>query len=168
MRLALAKSRTSGDKASWHAFVAATENATYKAFDYTADFHSRDLDGKEDNAWIDLGVMGRGYWRLRGALDEFSCTFASDLGHNVSYFEDRHEWRPNMYAGFQQEGGMIHSKLGDDSEERVASVLLDRDPWELPDSVLKKVVGMLRLKEDEEVVYESRKIRRVKKVKSEE
>lgn len=167
-RLALAKSRTSGDKASWHAFVAATGNATYEAFDYTADFHSRDLDGKDNNAWIDLGVMGRGYWRLPGGLDRFSCNLASDLDHNISYFEDCYDWRPNLYVELQEKGGVVSSQLGGGSREEAASVELSCDVWELSDSALKQVVGMLRLKEDEEVVYEGKRIRKVKKVKSDE
>lgn len=153
-RRALAKARTSADRTSWHAFVAATKNATYEAFDYTVDCHSRDLEGKGDHEWIKIGVMGRAYWGIRGNLDDFSCSFASDLVHNTSYFEDRRNWKAHMYNALREDGGTIHSKLTeDDQDEEATIVTLDRDVWELTDSLRKQVEAMLRLKEDKKFVY---------------
>ncbi|KAF2872262.1 hypothetical protein BDV95DRAFT_593670 [Massariosphaeria phaeospora] len=189
-RLALAKARAvagtgdDGGRASWHAFVAARkheldpDHAVYKAFDWTADFHSRDLDGAAHDASerIDLGVMGNGYWRMQPrSLDDFSVDFAADVDHNAQFFRNAdgaHEWQPDMYARFRKEGkSFIDVRLRDRDEEekqgrereRPASVVLNCEVCELPDDVRERVVAMLRVGEGEEVVVEGKVMRRVKK-----
>lgn len=198
--LALRKARSFASKASWHAFVSALDSinniddAVYKAYDYTADFHSGDLQGKpgDNRTWthIDLGVFGKGYWRVgrldefgiwrMGELDEFSTIFAEDIDDNISYFRQLplNEWRPEMRAALlKKHDGYISSNLNDMKEGAesgmdategagsgmdATSIIASCDIWELDGGMIEKLVEMLEVGEDEEIMYARNAIRKLK------
>jgi len=179
-RTALAKAREftnekeAGDgKATWRAFVAASSDPLYQAFDYTADFHSRDLDVLPDQddrkAWVDLSPFGQGYHRFDKDCDVFGVHFAGTMEHNIEYFRT-HEWKPGMYDQFRAEGKkIIEDRLGDDVEERpITSVKVNVPVWQLPEGVKKQCLKVLEVGEDEELVFGEYEIGKRKKAKDNE
>jgi hypothetical protein len=174
-RIALAKAReftnnneADGGKATFRAFVAASTEPLYQAFDYTADFHSRDLDVPSDQsdrkAWLDLSPFGKGYHRIDKDCDEFSVQFADSLEHNTEYFQN-HEWQPGMYDQFRAERkSIITDKLGGNVDMESATTLKFNLPvWQMPEEVRERCLQMLKVGDDEELVFEGYEVRKRKK-----
>jgi hypothetical protein len=169
-RYALLKARQfSGNLQAWHAHVAESGETVLKAFDFTADFHSRDLNGVHSKGKIiNLGVFGEGFHRLESMdIDSFSVTFAQDLKGNVEHFETK-AWRSGIYDQARREGNnFMSSRAGLDRTERgqATSAQLDRPCWQVPQNLLQAVIDRLNVAEDEEVVFEECIIRKRKKAK---
>lgn len=163
-RYALHRAREfSVDLDAWHAFVAKRGETVLQAFDYTADFHSRDLIASHSRKQlVDLGVFGQGYFRLDGAdIDDLSVSFAHDLEWNMDYFKNN-PWRSGMYEEARDNEGLVSSSLQRGSEVPVAAHL-DRPFWEYPIDFMSDIVDQLKVAEDEEVVFEERVVSKRKK-----
>lgn len=85
-----------------------------KAFDYTAEFHSRDICDPDDGytgPFVDLGLYGAGNY-VCGSLSELSMSFASDFLANAAFFS-RHPqlWKPDLYERMRENHGVVSSNL---------------------------------------------------------
>ena len=83
--------------AAWKAFVGAlgNEGAEYKAFDFTAEFHSRDFCSYTEGDFVDLGPVGSGSYC---GLASLSMQFACDMEGNTEYFlRHPNAWKPDLY-----------------------------------------------------------------------
>jgi hypothetical protein len=174
-RNALAKAREftnrnelDGGKATWRAFVASSHEPLYQSFDYTADFHSRDLDVPTDQsdgkAWLDLSPFGKGYHRIDKDCDEFSAQFADALEHNIQYFQN-HEWKPGMYDQFWAERkNIITDKLGEDvDKESMTAMKFNIPVWQLNEEWRERCLELLNVGEDEELVFSGYEVKKRKK-----
>lgn len=158
---------------AWHAFVASSGNPLYQAFDFTANFHSRDLTNSSKEAetkpesYIDLSPFNKGYPAVPHVdIDHFSMIFCKDLEHNVQYFEEGEEWRPDLYGEQREAKGSVSSRLKDEGRiGETAKAVLDRPVHELSEDMLQKVIDMMMLEDDEEVYFEERAICKRKKEK---
>ena len=105
------------DKVGWKSFVEATlQFPSYPAFDYTAEFHSRDLSGLEkggvdygDEEYLDLLPIGKGYQYPFGFS---SVQFAFDMVQNETYFfKNPQAWKPDFYEQLRDGDGGVSSSL---------------------------------------------------------
>lgn len=158
---------------AWRAFVASSGNPLYQAFDFTADFHSRDLTTSApqsevaQNSFIDLSPFQKGYPAGPHVnIDDFSMIFCEDLERNVQYFEEGGEWKPDLYGEQREAKGSVSSRLKDEGRiGEAAKAVLDRPVHELSEDMLQKVIDMMMLEDDEEVYFEERAICKRKKAK---
>jgi hypothetical protein len=100
-------------------------------------------------------------------LDDFSVTFSDDLEQNMEYFK-HHGWRPRMYNELYNEGRIIHGTMKDNVGEtgpdpQATKLIANCEISELSESVREKLVWMLNVQEDEEVVSEGKAMWKVKK-----
>ena len=105
------------DKVGWKSFVEANLRfPTYPAFDYTAEFHSRDLCGPEmggvdygDEEYLELLPIGKGYQYPFGFS---SIQFAQDMVQNKTYFtRNPQAWKPDLYEQLRHRDGSVSSSL---------------------------------------------------------
>ena len=103
------------DKAGWKRFVAANlDKPEIPAFDYTAEFHSKDLSGPEkggadcgDAEFLDFLPLGSGYVYPYGGSD---MDFATDMENNMLTYTQRPDrWMPDAYQRSMAEGGASSS-----------------------------------------------------------
>lgn len=169
-RCALLKAREFGkDIHAWHDFVSKNPDPLFQAFDYTADFNSRDLDqSHSEKTLIDLGVFGQGYPCIDGVdIDSFSVIFSDHLEGNVTYFKSN-PWKIGMYDEIRSRDGRVFAQAGkvaSDEESGLAKVLFDRPIWQIPPEFVRDFVARLNVGEDEELVYEERTVSKRKKTK---
>lgn len=103
------------DKQHWKSMIARRDSdPQYKAFDYTADFHSQDICDPDDEYTgpaVDLGLYGAGNY-VCGSLSELSMDFASDFLANSAFFS-RHPqvWKPDLYQRLREKHGAVSSNL---------------------------------------------------------
>lgn len=129
-----ARTTTPSQLSEWHTSVAAGDDVALCAFDYTADFHSRDMDTKprdhqgEDDI-IDLGPFGKGYWTFDGeSMDDFSVTFAQDMQANMEYFA-KVPWTKGLYDVARREERIVECPLGRPVDwGEVTSIKVRRQP----------------------------------------
>ena len=105
------------DKIGWKSFVEANlQYPSYPAFDYTAEFHSRDLCGPEkggvdygDEESLELLPIGKGYQYPFGFS---SVQFALDMVQNEAYFSrNLQAWKPDLYEQLRDREGGVSSSL---------------------------------------------------------
>ncbi|KAL8788601.1 MAG: hypothetical protein Q9195_007196 [Heterodermia aff. obscurata] len=105
------------DKLGWKSFVQANlQSPQYAAFDYTAEFHSRDLCGPEkggvdygDEEYLELLPIGKGYQYPFGFS---SVQFAQDMIQNEIYFtRNPQSWKPDLYEQLRHRDGGVSSSL---------------------------------------------------------
>ncbi|KAL8746308.1 MAG: hypothetical protein Q9190_001651 [Brigantiaea leucoxantha] len=120
-----------GSLKAWKCFVSSHRNVPeYLAFDYTADFHSRDLSGPEKGG-VDYGEdkfeeflpLGDGY------LYPFGCNnmeFVMDMEKNMLYFAKYPErWKEDLYERIRDKGGVVSSSLDCETDHEVAEAVVD-------------------------------------------
>ena len=112
------------DKMGWKSFVEANlQKSEYPAFDYTAEFHSRDLCGPAmggvdygDEEYLELLPIGKGYQYPAGFS---SMQFAQDMVENEAYFSsDPRAWKPDLYDQLRRRDGGASSSLHHRTETR--------------------------------------------------
>ena len=105
------------DRVGWKSFVEANLRfPTYPAFDYTAEFHSRDLCVPEmggvdygEEQYLELLPIGKGYQYPFGFS---SMQFAHDMVQNKTYFSRTPEaWKPDLYEQLRHRDGGVSSSL---------------------------------------------------------
>ena len=105
------------DKVGWKSYVGANlQFPIYPAFDYTAEFHSRDLCGPEmggvdygDEEYLELLPLGKGYQYPSGFS---SVQFAQNMVQNESYFSKNPQaWKPDLYEQLRHRNGAVSSSL---------------------------------------------------------
>lgn len=101
------------DKPKWKAFVAeqGQSRPELMAFDYTAEFHSRDVCDPEnyEGAFINMGLFGQGNY-VCGTLSDLSMHFAQDLMWNRELFaREPQRWRPDLYQWIRGRSGHVTS-----------------------------------------------------------
>ena len=95
-----------GDIAKWKAFVADQwpSRPELMAFDYTSEFHSRDLYDPKlyGGPFISLGLFGQSDY-YGGSICDLSMDFSEDFISNREYFARKPEvpWGPDLYDWFQ-------------------------------------------------------------------
>ena len=105
------------DKVGWKSFVEANLHfPRYPAFDYTAEFHSRDLSSAEmggvdsgEEEYLELLPVGKGYQYPFGFS---SVEFAQDMVQNEAYFsQNPRAWKPDLYEQLCYRNGGVSSSL---------------------------------------------------------
>lgn len=101
------------DKAKWKSFVAEHGQCRPElmAFDYTAEFHSRDIfDGDSDKeSFVNMGFYGQGCYDC-GSLRDLSMRFAQDMMWNRELFaREPQRWRPDLYQWARKHRGVVFS-----------------------------------------------------------
>ena len=105
------------DKMGWKSFVEANlQLPRFPAFDYTAEFYSRDLCGPEmggvdygDEEYLELLPIGKGYQYPCGFS---SVQFAQDMVQNEAYFaRNPQAWKPDLYEQLRDRDGSVSSSL---------------------------------------------------------
>lgn len=90
------------------------------AFDYTAEFHSKDVCDPDiyEGTFVNMGLFGQGNY-VCGSLGHLSMTFAQDLLRNTELFaQEPQRWRPDLYWWIRDRRGFVtsNSKFSDGGE----------------------------------------------------
>ena len=160
-----------GEDEEWFTFLASSNDPALKAFDYTADFHSRDLSmspkWEGNNAWIDLGPRGQGYAGIMDVdIDHFGILFALDLAKNVEYFK-MNEWRPHLYNEFESAGGGVSSNLDQVGKHNIIRPGTVEAVWGVSEEDRDELLTTLEVADDEELCFVEGGARKKKKVQEE-
>lgn len=113
--LLLESMQYSNDHERWKLMVGKIEEEPeYKAFDYTAEFHSRDVSDPDCDCTslgplLDLGLWGVGKYRC-GSTSGLSMRFAQDFISNTQFFgRNPWAWRPDLYKKMREKYGSVSS-----------------------------------------------------------